>query len=283
MMFDCNFIQTLVRPVAVAVITYGVMTGSAIAAENEMPTTAFPDKWMLRAGAYVVDGSKTEVSLNSDTTAGLGTTIDYQRDLGGDEGDTIPRIDAYYRFNERHRIDFTTFSIDRSGATSLAIDITIEDEVYNIGETVYSDIKYTLYKLGYTYSFYHSPQVELGLSAGLNITDYELKFSNATGDKVDSSGATLPLPVFGLRMGYAITPRWNIRYLSEAFIIDIDDTFSGNIFNSELSTEYRLFKNFAIGAGFASIGVDADVLDDDWRGSITDAYRGYNLFGTLYF
>ena len=251
------------------------------AAEDEL-TVAFPDRWMVRLGAYVVDGSNTQVSLNSDI-GGLGTTIDYQRDLGGEDGDTIPRIDAYYRFNDRHRIDFTSFSVDRKGERTLAIDITIEGEDYLIGETIKSDIKYTLYRLGYGYSFYHSPKTELTLTAGLNMTEYNLTFALADGSKAESAGVTVPLPVIGLRMGYAITPKWNVRYVSEAFFIEFDDAFRGAIINFELNTEYRLFKHFALGAGLARIGINAEVDDDDWTGKVTDAYRGYNVFGTFYF
>jgi hypothetical protein len=251
------------------------------AAEDEM-TVAFPDRWMVRFGAYVVDGSNTQVSLNSDI-GGLGTTIDYQRDLGGEDGDTIPRIDAYYRFNDRHRIDFTSFSIDRKGERTLAINITIEGEDYFIGETIKSDIKYTLYRIGYGYSFYHSPKTELTLTAGLNLTEYDLKFELDDGGKAESAGVTVPLPVIGLRMGYAITPKWNVRYVSEAFFIEFDDAFRGAIINFELTTEYRLFKHFALGAGLARIGINAEVDDDDWTGKVTDAYRGYNVFGTFYF
>ena len=64
---------------------------------------------------------------------------------------------------------------------------------------------------------------------------------------------------------------------------NFDDAFRGAIINFELNTEYRLFEHFALGAGFARIGVSAEVNDDDWRGKVTDAYRGYHLFGTFYF
>jgi len=42
---------------------------------------AFPDKWMIRAGAYIVDGANTKVSVVS--AFGVGAIIDYQKDLGG--------------------------------------------------------------------------------------------------------------------------------------------------------------------------------------------------------
>ena len=277
-----RYTGSVVMSLFTAVIITASLFNHAVAADDPELTFAFPDKWMIRLGAYIVDGSNTQFSVNS-ALGGLGATIDYQKDLGGEDGDTIPRIDAYYRFNERHRIDFTSFSIDRQGQRVLAIDVTIDGVDYSIGESISSDIKYTLYRLGYGYSFYHSPKVELTLTAGLNFTSYDLNFALDDGSKAESAGVTVPLPVVGLRMGYAITPKWSVRYVSEAFFVEFDDSFRGAILNYELNTEYRLFRHFALGAGIARIGINAEVDDDDWRGEVTDSYRGFNLFGTFYF
>ena len=282
MMIYSGFIKAATAPIVAAIITLGMATGSAVAAEDEAPGVAFPDKYMVRLGAYFVDGSDTQFSVSSNNI-GLGTVIDYQRDLGGDSRDTIPRIDAYYRFNDRHRIDFTTFSIDRKGSRTLAIDITIGGEDYSVNETLNSDIKYTLYKLAYAYSFYHSPKVELSFTAGLNITTYDLSFSNSDGDKAEAAGFTAPLPMFGLRMGYAITPKWSVNYVAESFFIEFEDKLKGALVNYELNTEYKLFKHFAIGAGLARMGTNVEVNDDNWKGQVSDSYRGYTLFGTFYF
>lgn len=281
MIFNNRFMKAVAAPMVAAIITSGMLSGSAIAADGEEPGVAFPDKYMIRLGAYIVDGSDTQFSVSS--PVGVGTVIDYNRDLGGEDGDTIPRIDAYYRFNPRHRIDFTSFSIDRKGTRTLAIDITIEDQNYLFGETVNSNIEYTLYKLGYGYSFYHSPEVELTFTAGLSFTTYDLKFSTDDGAKVEAAGFTAPLPMFGLRMGYAITPKWAVFYVAEAFFIEFEDKIRGSLLNYELSTEYKLFKNFAIGAGLARLGTNVEVNDNDWKGSVSDSYRGYTVFGTFYF
>lgn len=280
-MFNENRVKVVAAPIVAIIISSVMLAGSVNAAEEEAATVAFPDTWMLRLGAYIVDGSSTQFSVSS--PVGLGTVIDYQRDLNGESRDTIPRIDAYYRFNDRHRIDFTTFAIDRKGTRSIDVAITIEDQIYNANETVNSEIKYNLYKLGYAYSFYHSPKVELSLSAGLNITSYDLSFSNSTGDKVEAAGFTAPLPMFGLRLGYAITPKWNVHYVTEAFFIEFEDTVKGALISYELNMEYKLFKNFAIGAGLARFGTSVEVNDDDWKGKVSDNYRGYTVFGTLYF
>ena len=80
-----------------------------------------------------------------------------------------------------------------------------------------------------------------------------------------------------------ITPKWSVNYVSEAFFIELDDTIKGAMINYELNTEYKLFKNFAIGAGFARLGTSVEVNADDWKGKVSDSYRGYTVFGTLYF
>ena len=270
-------------PVFTGLVLTGVVSGNVSAADDEAVVYAFPDKFMFRAGAYIVDGSNTQFSVSSDV-GGLGTVIDYSRDLGGDTRDTIPRIDAYYRFNERHRIDFTSFAIDRKGTRILAIDppVVIDGEDFS-GGAINSEIKYNLYRLGYGYSFYHSDKAELTVTAGLNVTSYDLKFEDDTGAKSESADVTAPLPMFGLRMGYAITPKWSVHYVSEAFFIELDDTIKGAMINYELNTEYKIFKNFAIGAGFARLGTSVEVNADDWKGKVSDSYRGYTVFGTLYF
>jgi hypothetical protein len=280
MMSGKYLIKVVAAPIITAVITSGILSGSAIAADEEETTVAFPDKYMVRLGAYIVDGSDTQFSVSGSV---LGTVIDFSRDLGGESRDTIPRVDAYYRFNPRHRIDFTSFSIDRKGSRTLAIDVTIDDKTYSVNETLNSDIKYTLYKLGYAYSFYHSPKVELSVTAGLNFTSYDFKFSDTTGANAEAAGFTAPLPMFGLRMGYAITPKWSVNYVAESFFIEFEDKIRGALINYELNTEYKLFKNFAIGAGLARIGSSLEVSDDDYRGKVSDSYRGYTVFGSFYF
>ena len=277
------FLKVFSTPLVTAVTLCCLISGNVSAAEEETTTFAFPDKYMIRLGGYIVDGANTTFSVTSDI-GGLGTVIDYSRDLGGDSRDTIPRIDAYYRFNERHRIDFTSFSIDRSGTRAIAIDppLVIGDETYS-GTTVNSDLKYTLYKLGYAYSFYHSSRVELSISAGLNFTEYEFSINDDSGANAETAGFTAPLPMFGLRMGYAITPKWSVNYVAESFFVDFEDKVRGALINYELNTEYKVLKNLALGAGLARIGSAVEINDDDWVGSMSDSYRGYTLFATLYF
>ena len=277
-----RYAGSVVKSLFIAAIVSASITDFAIA-EDDAAVYAFPDRWMVRVGAYFINHADSSFSINSDI-GGLGTNIDFDKTLGGEDRATIPRLDAYYRFNHRHRIDLTIFSVDRTGTRTVAFDppLQIGDETFS-GETVNSELKYTLYKVGYVYSFYHSPKVELGVAAGLNITSYDLKIETASGGKVETADTTLPLPVFGLHMGYAITPKWYVHYLAETFFVEVNNSFKGGVYNYGVTTEYKLFKHLALGGGFARIGMQADVDKDNWRGGISDAYSGFLLFGTLYF
>jgi len=274
-----NICKPLAFTATSILIGAGLLSGNTANAQ-EAKSVANPDKYMIRLGAYYVDRASTSFLILDSN--GLGARVSFDKDLGGDTTDSDARIDGYYRFNDRHRLEFGNFTVDRNGVTTLTVDLDIGDETFVAMETVKTNIKYTITKVGYAYSFYHSPQVELSLVAGLNITDYDISYSGSSGTS-GASGVTAPLPLFGLQMTYAISPKWSVRYLSEAFYIDIEDTLKGTLLNSEFVWEYKAFKNFAIGAGTTRVSTDFDVNDDDWKGSFNDSHRGYLVYGALYF
>jgi len=282
--FIMNIIKYRVSQLALPLLTIALMAGlptSNTSAAEGSKNLAFPEKFMIRLSSYGVNQASTDISVLS--SAGVGTIVSFDEDLGGENSATIPRFDAYYRFNERHRIDISNFSIDREGLKTLDVDIILDGITYNINETVKSEIKYSLLKVGYAYSFYHSPSVELSLTAGLNVTEYDFNFSLDDGTRASTNGVTAPLPMFGLRMGYAINSNWSINYISETFFIEIDDTYKGTFLNYELNLEYKFDNKFALGAGLVRSSIDLEVDDSDWAGSIVDSYRGALLYAAYYF
>ena len=69
----------------------------------------------------------------------------------------------------------------------------------------------------------------------------------------------------------------------DPLVIRFEDTVRGALLNYELNTEYKLFKNLSIGAGVARLGTSVEVNDDDWKGKVSDSYRGFTVFTTVYF
>ena len=265
--------------VAIFLLSGLAMTNTISA--QELNNQAFPEKFMIRLSSYHVTNADTDIAVFS--PSGVGTRINFDKNLGGENSVTIPRIDGYYRFNAKHRIDFTSFRTERDGQKTIDIDIDIGDQSYVVGDKLKTQIKLSLTRLGYAYSFYHSPIVELSLTAGLSINSYDFDYSLASGASSSSSDVSAPLPTFGLRVAYKINPKWSLRYVSETFFIEIDDALKGTLLNYELDIEYRLDSQFILGAGIARTSADLDVDDGDWKGSLSDSNRGLMIYGAYYF
>ena len=277
--------KNVMKLISGCLLMYGFFSMPMLqAAENTESSQdeSYPDKFKILFGSYFVADTSTEVSVNG-TVGNIGTTIDMQRDLGADDRLSVPRIDGYYRFNYKHRIEFSWFNIERKGTKTISIDIDVGDENFLASEVIDSKVDTTFLKLAYGYSFYKSPKVELSFIAGLNLLDYSVVLDNKTTGKVERADVTAPLPVFGLSMDYTISPRWLVHYKVETFYIELGSEIRGSLLSAELGVEYRLFKNMGLGLAINRFALDAKVNTSSYSGGVTDLYRGSNLYVSAYF
>ena len=141
----------------------------------------------------------------------LGTPIDLESDLGIDSSDTAFRIDGYYRFNDKHRIDFSAFDLSRTGNKQIEKDIVWQGTTFPITASVNSDIDLGIYKVAYTYSLKRREESYLGLSAGLYVADISALISAENIAIREGSDVTAPMPVVGLRGEYKFSGKWSFR------------------------------------------------------------------------
>lgn len=236
-----------------------------------------PDRFALNVGAFYILDSDTEFAAKSRTGV-LGTSINFERDLSGDDSATAPRIRGYYRFNPHHRIDFSWYKIDRDGSRSVNREIRFGDATFPVNIGVESSVDMEIGKLAYTWSFYHVEKVELGLSIGAYIMSYEFALRNTSRTIVENKSINEPLPVFGLRMDYTINPRWHVLFDVETFYIELRDELRGSLDDLQLAVEYRPFRHVAFGASANRLAIDVKAEEHDYRGSVTDLYRGGQLY-----
>ncbi len=240
-----------------------------------------PDRFVARVGVYNVRDADT--TLRVDEREGIeGTTLNFRRDLGVSESDDAPRVDGYYRFTPRHRIDFSWFKVEREGTRTIDIDMEFEDEIFTIGTQVDSFSKYETLKIAYIYSFHHDEKFELGVGGGLHIEDIEIGLNAAGVGKREDANTTAPAPVASFRLGYNFTPRWSIRWDFDIFFLDEDD-FDGSLTDSRLAVEHHTFKNVGFGAGFSRFVLDIEIEDDDLIGTVDIIRDGWLFYTTAYF
>ena len=231
------------------------------------------DRFSLSLGVFVTDRD-TDTQLDGTTT---GSDINFEKDLGLDTSDTVFRIDGYYRFNERHRVDFSLFDLSRSASTTINRDIQWGDTSYTVNTVVDTDVDLKIYKAAYTYAFMRRDKGYLGATAGLYVADTRSSISEQNLGQATIGEITAPLPVIGLRGEYALSDRWSFRGSGEFFFIEYED-IDGSLVDLYAGVDYQVLENMSIGLGVNSVSIDVDATKTSFAGGIDWQYVGGLLF-----
>ena len=233
------------------------------------------DRFSISFGAFISEWG-TETQLNSNTL-GVGTIIDFEDDLGLDASDTTIRLDGYYRFNDRHRLDFSIFDLSRNASKSIQEDIQFGAVTFVIDTVIDAKSDLSVYQLAYTYSFLRREKGSLGATIGVYVADASFSLSEGNLGQSERRGITAPLPVFGLRGDYRLSDRFTLRGSAEFFALEYDD-IDGSFNDLLLSVDYRMKGHMAIGLGYEYVSIDADANRSDFAGSLDWKYDGVLLF-----
>jgi hypothetical protein len=204
---------------------------------------------------------------------GEGTPIDLEGDLGLEKSSSVFRFDGYFRFNERHRLDFSAFDLSRSASKQIQTEIDFDDVIYPIDTVVSADFDLKIYKLAYTWSFMRRDKGYLGLTAGLYIADIGTRLAAESIGAVSGSGITAPLPVVGLRGQYDITEKWVFRGSAELFALEYGD-FDGSLSDLYAGVDYRFRDRMAVGLGLNSVNLNVGVDSSGFNGNLDWRYTG---------
>ena len=254
-------------------------------AENPASNDTPWEKFNVNVG-YFISNVDTDLSLGS----GLGLTVNVEDLLGLDTNENVFRIDGSWRFtdNRRHRFDLAWFSFHRDGSKTVGRDFTIKDQDGNpidilAGTQVTSKFNLDIYRLRYSYSFFQDDRMDLAFSIGTYVMPIEIGL-NATGlvNVDETERFTAPLPTLGLRMDFAITPKWFIRSGFEVFYLEIKE-FTGTIYESNVAIEYIPWKHlgFGLAANVFDLDIEADGEDYpgiDFKGELNFRYTGLLLY-----
>jgi len=259
----------------VIVSIIGVLATQPSVAADEM----LGDRFNLSLGAFFVTRTNGRVQL--DRTAGpVGITagIDWERDLNGETSMTVPRVDGYYRFTPKHRVDYSWYYIDRTGQIATRRDIDFGDAFFPAGTTIDSRLATSTTKLAYTYSFYRAPVIETSMTVGLHVSRIKTKLQSDVLGIRQTDSRTAPLPVIGFRLDYSFASKWWVRSKYELFFLNSVDQYQGTYGDFVLAVEYKTFRHVGIGGGLNVSSFDLDVTGDNTRGSLSSALSGVMLY-----
>ncbi len=119
----------------------GLLLASPTLAVAQEP---LPDKFKIDVGAFFITRTDTSVALAATAGAiGAGAAIDFEEQLGLEDSETVPRIDGYWRFGKRSRLDFSYWKLDRDATRVIDEQIDIGDISIPIGATVQTKLRLT--------------------------------------------------------------------------------------------------------------------------------------------
>lgn len=251
-------------------------SGNILAAEREVKEL---DRFKLNLGAFIPYFNS---NLRVDSkTLGQGDDLELEDRLGLDENITEFRVDGYYRFFERHRLQFGYYKLSRSATAQLIPPFQFGDIDFD-GLQVITDTDVKIYEASYMYSFLQNDNLELAGTLGAQTVDIDMSISGNGGLATESASVVGPLPVIGLDLVYKFTPDLHFTTRAQFFTLEFEE-YDGTLIDFRASLEYMLFENFGLGVGYNIFNFNVEVDGSKLLGDVDYKFQGVNVFGVLRF
>jgi hypothetical protein len=206
-----------------------------------------------------------------------GTLIDAEDDLGLDDAALMPEAEITLLPGKHHLIRLSGFNTRRSASTIIDQEIVFDDEVYEAGERVDSELNLTLFGLTYGYRFIARDRGELTATFGLQITSVEANALVRSRVIRDAESGVAPLPLVGLEGRYDFTAHFGVEGRVQYIGANVEEV-DGSIMDARLSLTWRLNPNLVFGLGYRSFSVDIDSANEDNPGLVKFSFDGPTLF-----
>jgi hypothetical protein len=247
----------------------------------------FPwEKFNIQGGVFF-SGLNNQVTVGAE---GAGVAVDLEEALGLDSQSTVFRLGGLYRFGEkrRHRVDLDYLYFNRSSTKTLGKNITVDNVTLAVGTVVESTFNFQILRATYSYSFFQDNRMDLAASIGLFVMPIKFELSaSGLGSKQGDFNFTAPLPAFGLRGDFAITPRWMLRTNIDLFYLEYQ-SFKGMLADTRVAVEYNPWEHWGFGLGLDNFKVKLEAEDEDYpavdfQGVVKSQFLGVQLYVRYFF
>jgi hypothetical protein len=295
---ETKSIKFFLRKISLFLCSVFVLLGLFVAGARadstpQNPSALYPEPWekfSVSLGAFL-SNTTSGVRVGS----GMGLDINLEDLLGMEDKTTVARAEAFWRFtpNRKHRLDASWFALRRSANRKVGEDFDIKDRngntvTINAGSDVSSHFNLDIIETAYSYSFIQDDRLDLAVSGGVYIMPIDFGLTATGASNADETMKfTAPLPVVGLRMDVALTPKWYLRTGSQFFYIQYQN-FTGSLTQLRAAVEYLPFKHFGVGLGLDTMRFNMEATREsdpniDFKGNVDFRYTGLQLYGKLRF
>lgn len=245
------------------------------------------DRFTLAAGSSITKFN-SQIIINGDVQDN-NTKVDLEDDLGQKENVDFLALKAYWRFADRHRISLEFNPFSRDNHNTLDKNFDFEDNSIQAGASISTESNFAIYDINYIYSFYQTPDMEIGVSGGIYWMDLEFEIS-ASGFIEDENGvvtfddsfkdnvsADVPLPLVGFYFDYQLAEHWELHSAARYFQANIDN-YEGSITSLLVAIDYNIWKALSIGLSVARFELDVETDESNFRGEFNWEYSGAQFY-----
>ena len=247
------------------------------------------EQFKLQLGGFLSDFD-SNVKLSGPNG---GTSVSLEDALGLDADQTTFRGELTWRFAPRHRVmlGYYSFKRDASDINDRSFVVDTEDGTYEFdaGTRIETEFDWTLIPISYGYSFYKTEQLEIAGTVGVHWFDTRIGYAGSAvvtppggspspvASAAEAETASGPLPVFGIRADYAITPKWYVGGHAQYFGLDYDD-YSGRLSDFRIQTDYWLTDYIGAGLGYTWYNIDRSVDKGRYEAAAEYRYNGFEAY-----
>ena len=271
----------------VAIALLSISSNAIAQNENDWQSWPLADRFTITLVAFFPN-LDTRVRLDASDQS-LGTTIDFEQNLGMSDTEALPGLGLGWRFARKHQLELQTFTLDRSGSAITTSEIRVGDEVFTVDLPVSSFFDMDVTTISYSYSLIFDERKEIAFGVGLSVQDLSFGLIGNEGAgliEVDS-GITAPLPTFRLTGGYAFTDKWvgkfGFGFLSFNLALTGEDELSGEVLTGNVLIQHNTFEHVHFGLSYNYFDVRVNWLQDRLLTSVGYIYQGPTLFVTAAF
>lgn len=223
-------------------------------------------------------GASLDTKLRVDESLALpGTELDVEDDLGLDDSELMPQAELTLLPGDHHLIRLSGLSTRRSAQKVIEEEIFFDDEVYEPGERVDSELNLTLFGLTYGYRFLVRDRAELTATFGIQIASVEANAVVRSRVLREAESGVAPLPLLGVEGRYDFTDHWSMEGRLQYLAANIEDV-DGSILDARVAVTWRMNPYLAFGLGYRSFSIDVDSQNEDDPGLVEMEIAGPLLF-----
>lgn len=238
------------------------------------------DRFALGVGAAVVKFDTKLKFTDKTRTTFDSIFIDPEGTLDLPETSTVATFYGVWNINEKHAAAFSFFRVNRESSL-FNIDETFEDIRVQGTAKITDATKF--YRLSYGYTLFNDYRSKIKFHAGIYGLDLKYVFEaegQITQDGVTRSGSVFdeasvfaPLPLVGLDIRYAFTPRWGMT-TKVAFVRGSYEDISAGALQTSIIAQYKFNSYVGLAFGLAYFDADVDIEDDKDKKEISYGYDG---------